>query len=1779
MARNYESAILLTGDASGAVRAIELTDDHLRQLNARQQRNQATTREQSASWETLSNSLKGAAAALGLSVAGVVALSTNQLRAVTETDRLAKSIGVQTDRLQAMQYAAKFAGLESDNMGDILKDVADKIGDAVSNGGGEAIDVINNLGLSAQKLVAMSPDEQLLAIADGLDRLGSRAQQVNALEALGNDASRLLPLLENNAAELRRLMQESYDLNVAMRPEDIDSFVQAQSAIETMGAAVQGLSNTLLIDLAPVVTDSVESIRAWIDEMGGMEVVVDRIATAFGVAIDVAQVLFAVWLGGKASKYLKDSKGLFTSLGAVGVGAMQLIAASTTGVNRALLVTQGRIAATAAASRGLAAAVGLLGGPAGVALLAAGAVYTYREELGLVDMSAQNATDALRENERAIKSGSQASLDNSYDALTESLNEVSLKAQEAILQLRELEARQGFYDKSHGGVADSVSGAIDTQRAVLDDLQQRQIELQAAIEDNRQRREKLASGAAESNIVEASSVKPLVDAYDQYHVKMEQLHADRAKLQQLIKDDPEHAEQYRRMLAEVDSQITSLTKSTTSDTDAKRAAQEAERAHQQALDESAQAYSRLFSAMSPVGAAQAEYDSTLADLKVELEEGTKSTLEYYAAVAQAAVEYNKAVKAADPYADTVRDLVQQYDDAYRRGQQLEQALLDVNAAYQRGDIDGQQYQRMLAAIRDDMRELARESDPAAQEMARAWEEAADRIDETFADAFAGAFDGFDDFADQLLDGFKRLLAELAYQATLKPIVVQFTGQMQSMLGIPGTGANSGSGTGGGFGGMSMPSMDTLSGAWNTAQNAYAGYTGTYGASLGVQGGVSGTAIGSANAVANGTGITGASNAAFGSGSTASSLASSFGTALAYYAAFEGGGYLGNSVGEGLTGKHANSNYGQMAGTAIGTYFGGVPGAFIGSTLGGIVDSVFGSSREPKVKGWQGALGSNGDNEYRDYHADSALGTFTILDKVKTEPEDILNMLDMFTQVDNGLADLMTDSQLSAVKDDFSQGWKLNEKSVGGIIEERYDRLDDVLVDSAKEAYTKALLERAPEIEGDDIDEDVAALGNALQLNKIIDGLSGNIKDYAIGVAEDTSETIEQSLADVQSSIAVNSLLSDAADTLNLKFDALADGAIEAGNRIAELAGGVDSLSSTYSSYYQAVFSDNERLSDSYQSLGEQFDALGVEMPNNVDALRDLVEAQALNTDEGRKLQLQLQLMQLAPTFAETTSSIRDALTQQYQDVLDRAPDAEGLNYWIDEIQSGSVSLEHALASIANSAEATTAELREIMQSASDAYESAMSQARDYLAGITNSLSEYIDQLHSTDAGLASPGDQLAAAAGAFSEQYQLALSGDRDALGSITQYASRLIDAQTQWSGSGTQTQDVIADITSKLEQLPERLSPEQFLADEIRDAITDGISDLTDGIATTIAGSFEAIDFNQDDVIDWSEFRRQFEGLVDNDTLRDIFGALDNNGNGVIDQLESDARAIEAWSSQQPESAQSAIQEMLDMYEEILGRQADLPGIDYYLDQYFDGMSLEEIRARLEDSPEAGGGSSSGGGSGSTGGSYKPGGSDAEGDPLLSDASGDLADAFRDVLGRDPDDSGYAYYQDQLNSGSMTLDEIRDRLADSPEANGYALGGAFVGGVQAFAKGGAFTNGIVTEPTLFDMAQMGEAGPEAIMPLSRGADGSLGVRAELPPVVIPPPAAMGQFSGAIERLLQENNRLMQENTALLKRLDAHGAASVRVAQAGHQRQIEATERGNRSLDDLAAGARLESAR
>ena len=102
----------------------------------------------------------------------------------------------------------------------------------------------------------------------------------------------------------------------------------------------------------------------------------------------------------------------------------------------------------------------------------------------------------------------------------------------------------------------------------------------------------------------------------------------------------------------------------------------------------------------------------------------------------------------------------------------------------------------------------------------------------------------------------------------------------------------------------------------------------------------------------------------------------------------------------------------------------------------------------------------------------------------------------------------------------------------------------------------------------------------------------------------------------------------------------------------------------------------------------------------------------------------------------------------------------------------------------------------------------------------------------------------------------------------------------------------------------------------------------------------------------------------------------------------------------------------------------------------------------------------------------------------------------------------------DALRHVATSMADAAYNTAIRPVQNalGSAIANSFNGvlsGVLPFAKGGAIAQGrvvpfarggVVNGPTMFPMrggtGLMGEAGPEAIMPLTRGADGRLGVQA-----------------------------------------------------------------------------------
>jgi len=237
-----------------------------------------------------------AGAAVTAATAGIALLKSTSDQ-IAETDRWAKSLRVSTQELLAWQFAAEKAGVTGDNIADIFKDIGDKIGDAVLNKSGEAVDALNALGLSADKLSKTTPDKQLLAIGEALGKINTNAEKTNILESLGNDLSKLLPLFDNNNQKLNQFIQLAKDYGVAPDPKSIDDLIKVNQFFQDLEAQASGLkveiaSGLAKVDLSPLQTGLDDLKKTFTDPavLQGLSELVGGVASLVG------------WLGKAASE-------------------------------------------------------------------------------------------------------------------------------------------------------------------------------------------------------------------------------------------------------------------------------------------------------------------------------------------------------------------------------------------------------------------------------------------------------------------------------------------------------------------------------------------------------------------------------------------------------------------------------------------------------------------------------------------------------------------------------------------------------------------------------------------------------------------------------------------------------------------------------------------------------------------------------------------------------------------------------------------------------------------------------------------------------------------------------------------------------------------------------------------------------------------------------------------------------------------------------------------------------------------------------------------------------------------------------------------------------------------------------------------------------------------------------------------------------------------------------------------------------------------------------------
>ncbi|HGY9636204.1 phage tail tape measure C-terminal domain-containing protein [Pseudomonas plecoglossicida] len=259
---------------------------------------------------------KAVGTAIGASVAaGVTALAAftvSTVNAATEISRLSAVAGSNTDEFQRYAAGAKAVGIESDKFADILKDVNDKVGDFLLNGGGELQDFFKTIapkvGVTAEQFRNLSGPQALQLFASSLEKAGlSQAEMTQQMESLANDATLLLPLLRDNGAGFDVLGDAAEKAGAIMDEKTIAATQNLAAAGWLAQQSMAGIKNQLASALMPTLSGYSDILFDLSQDTETMTALSEGLRAVMDFAAKTALALaYAVELTGKSISGLVD---------------------------------------------------------------------------------------------------------------------------------------------------------------------------------------------------------------------------------------------------------------------------------------------------------------------------------------------------------------------------------------------------------------------------------------------------------------------------------------------------------------------------------------------------------------------------------------------------------------------------------------------------------------------------------------------------------------------------------------------------------------------------------------------------------------------------------------------------------------------------------------------------------------------------------------------------------------------------------------------------------------------------------------------------------------------------------------------------------------------------------------------------------------------------------------------------------------------------------------------------------------------------------------------------------------------------------------------------------------------------------------------------------------------------------------------------------------------------------------------------------------------------------
>lgn len=303
----------------------------------------------------------------------------------------------------------------------------------------------------------------------------------NTASAMGQDMMQMVEAVADaSTGEFERL--KAFGIRASREGEQITfTFQGVQTTVANTAEAITGYLEKIgnnqfagamadqmdtLGGKASNLQDTIYQLYLAIGDAGATEVFGSGLDAASGAAealtenvdglVDIAQIGAAVFAG-------HLTRALATAAGAKLAATQQAVAyqaalARMAGVSRTAAVAQTTLAGATRAATG---AMALLGGPVGAAVVAAGALYVFREELGLTGRRIGLTEGELASLRAEMQEMSGEDLGRSLDSLNAALDEATLKAaaaREELAKLRSGDRGSGVLGFGAGEVGQEVRG-------------------------------------------------------------------------------------------------------------------------------------------------------------------------------------------------------------------------------------------------------------------------------------------------------------------------------------------------------------------------------------------------------------------------------------------------------------------------------------------------------------------------------------------------------------------------------------------------------------------------------------------------------------------------------------------------------------------------------------------------------------------------------------------------------------------------------------------------------------------------------------------------------------------------------------------------------------------------------------------------------------------------------------------------------------------------------------------------------------------------------------------------------------------------------------------------------------------------------------------------------------------------------------------------------------------------------------------------------------------------